>query len=71
MFFYIFCIASVVKAVNKYGMKNVDENRRDSYFLDISPCSQEASVCTTLEDGLKQLTPVRVTNSYNNIFFLF
>ncbi|WZZ69238.1 bromodomain-containing protein 9 [Brassica napus] len=55
---------SVVKAVNKYGMKNVDENRRDSYFLDISPCSQEASVCTTLEDGLKQLTPVGLNTEY-------
>lgn len=57
-----------MKAVNKYGMKNVDENRRDSYFLDISPCSQEASVCTSLEDGLKQLTPVRVSNLYNISF---
>ncbi|KAG5381100.1 hypothetical protein IGI04_028942 [Brassica rapa subsp. trilocularis] len=55
---------SVVKAVNKYGMKNVDENRRDSYFLDISPCSQEASVCTSLEDGLKQLTPVGLNTEY-------
>ncbi|KAH0920252.1 hypothetical protein HID58_027912 [Brassica napus] len=55
---------SVVKAVNKYGMKNVDENRRDSYFLDISPSSQEASVCTSLEDGLKQLTPVGLNTEY-------
>ncbi|KAL0807941.1 hypothetical protein Bca101_100433 [Brassica carinata] len=55
---------SVVKAVNKYGMKNVDENRRDSYFLDISPCSREALVCTTLEDGLKQLTPVGLNTEY-------
>ncbi|KAL0701935.1 hypothetical protein Bca4012_058057 [Brassica carinata] len=55
---------SVVKAVNKYGMKNVDENRRDSYFLDTSTCLQEASVCTTLEDGLKQLTPVGLNTEY-------
>ncbi|KAJ0255939.1 hypothetical protein HA466_0089760 [Hirschfeldia incana] len=55
---------SVIKAVNKYGMKNVDENRRDSYFLNIPTCLQEASVCTTLEDGLKQLTPVGLNTEY-------
>lgn len=55
---------SVVKAVNKYGMKNVDENRRDSYFLNVPTCLQEASVCTTLEDGLKQLTPVGLNTEY-------
>ncbi|CAH8370907.1 unnamed protein product [Eruca vesicaria subsp. sativa] len=54
---------SVVKAVNKYGMKNVDENRRDTYFLN-STCLQEASVCTTLDDGVKQLTPVGLNTEH-------
>ncbi|ESQ27490.1 hypothetical protein EUTSA_v10018318mg [Eutrema salsugineum] len=52
---------SVVKAVNKYGMKNVDENRRDSYNQ-ISASLQEASIFT--EDDLKQLTPVGLKTEY-------
>ncbi|KAL1190037.1 Histone acetyltransferase GCN5 [Cardamine amara subsp. amara] len=54
---------SVVKAVNKYGMKNVDENKRDTYNQ-ISSSLQEASVFTMLEDDLKQLTPVGLKAEY-------
>ncbi|XP_010428696.1 PREDICTED: uncharacterized protein LOC104713302 isoform X2 [Camelina sativa] len=54
---------SVVKAVNKYGMKNVDENRRDTYNQ-ISTSLQEASLFTMLEDDLKQLTPVGLRTEY-------
>ncbi|XP_010471788.1 PREDICTED: ankyrin repeat, bromo and BTB domain-containing protein DDB_G0293800-like [Camelina sativa] len=54
---------SVVKAVNKYGMKNVDENRRDTYNQ-ISASLQEDAVFTMLEDDLKQLTPVGLRTEY-------
>ncbi|CAN7042346.1 unnamed protein product [Brassica oleracea var. botrytis] len=56
---------SVVKAVNKYGMKhfNVDDNRRDTYNH-LSTCTQEPSVLTTLEDELKQLIPVGLNTEY-------
>ncbi|KAJ4879567.1 DNA-binding bromodomain-containing protein [Raphanus sativus] len=56
---------SVVKAVNKYGMKhfNVDENRRDTYNH-LPTSTQEPSVLTTLEDELKQLIPVGLTTEY-------
>ncbi|KFK44178.1 hypothetical protein AALP_AA1G224800 [Arabis alpina] len=56
---------SVVKAVNKYGMKhfNVDDNRRDTYNH-LSTSSQEPSVLTTLEDELKQLIPVGLNTEY-------
>ncbi|XP_010416554.1 PREDICTED: ankyrin repeat, bromo and BTB domain-containing protein DDB_G0293800-like [Camelina sativa] len=54
---------SVVKAVNKYGMKNVDENRRDTYNQ-ISTSLQDASIFTMLEDDLKQLTPVGLRTEY-------
>ncbi|CAN8292211.1 unnamed protein product [Cochlearia groenlandica] len=56
---------SVVKAVNKYGMKhfNVDENRRDTYNYP-STSIQEPSVLTTLEDELKQLIPVGLNTEY-------
>ncbi|VVA95486.1 unnamed protein product [Arabis nemorensis] len=54
---------SVVKAVNKYGMKNVDENKRDTYN-EISTSLREASVFTTLDDDLKQLTPVGLKTEY-------
>lgn len=55
-----FSVASVVKAVNKYGMKhfNVDDNRRDTYNH-LSASTQEPSVLTTLEEESKQLIPVR------------
>ncbi|XP_006302024.2 bromodomain-containing protein 9 [Capsella rubella] len=53
---------SVVKAVNKYGMKNVDENRRDTY--NHSTSLQDASIFTMLEDDLKQLTPVGLRTEY-------
>ncbi|XP_010477316.1 PREDICTED: bromodomain-containing protein 9-like [Camelina sativa] len=57
--------SSVVKAVNKYGMKhfNVDDNRRDTYNH-LSTSSQEPSVLTTLEDELKQLIPVGLNTEY-------
>ncbi|EOA39821.1 hypothetical protein CARUB_v10008487mg, partial [Capsella rubella] len=57
--------SSVVKAVNKYGMKhfNVDENRRDTYN-NLSTSTQEPSVLTTLEDELKQLIPVGLNTEY-------
>ncbi|CAN7059113.1 unnamed protein product [Brassica oleracea var. botrytis] len=56
---------SVVKAVNKYGMKhfNVDENKRDTYNH-LPASTQEPSVLTTLEDELKQLIPVGLTTEY-------
>ncbi|KAG7590337.1 Bromodomain [Arabidopsis suecica] len=54
---------SVVKAVHKYGMKNVDENRRDTYNQ-ISTSLQESSIFTMLEDDLKQLTPVGLKTEY-------
>ncbi|KAH0922024.1 hypothetical protein HID58_022042 [Brassica napus] len=56
---------SVVKAVNKYGMKhfNVDDNRRDTYNH-LSTSTQEPSVLTTLEDELKQLIPVGLNTEY-------
>ncbi|CAH8357377.1 unnamed protein product [Eruca vesicaria subsp. sativa] len=56
---------SVIKAVNKYGMKhfNVDDNRRDTYNHLPNP-TQEPSVLTTLEDELKQLIPVGLTTEY-------
>ncbi|EFH65338.1 hypothetical protein ARALYDRAFT_476793 [Arabidopsis lyrata subsp. lyrata] len=54
---------SVVKAVHKYGMKNVDENRRDTYDQ-ISTSLQESSIFTMLEDDLKQLTPVGLKTEY-------
>ncbi|KAG2319644.1 hypothetical protein Bca4012_054113 [Brassica carinata] len=56
---------SVVKAVNKYGMKhfNVDDNRRDTYNQ-LPTSTQEPSVLTTLEDELKQLIPVGLTTEY-------
>ncbi|CAH8333031.1 unnamed protein product [Eruca vesicaria subsp. sativa] len=56
---------SVVKAVNKYGMKhfNVDENRRDTYNH-LPASTQEPSVLTTLEDELKQLIPVGLNTEY-------
>ncbi|KAJ0257478.1 Uncharacterized protein HA466_0083330 [Hirschfeldia incana] len=56
---------SVVKAVNKYGMKhfNVDENRRDTYNH-LPTSTQEPSVLTTLEDELKQLIPVGLNTEY-------
>ncbi|KAF8112393.1 hypothetical protein N665_0064s0026 [Sinapis alba] len=56
---------SVVKAVNKYGMKhfNVDDNRRDTYNH-LPTSTQEPSVLTTLEDELKQLIPVGLTTEY-------
>ncbi|XP_010534212.1 PREDICTED: bromodomain-containing protein 9 [Tarenaya hassleriana] len=58
--------ASVVKAVNKYGMKhfNVDENRRDTYNQLLSTSLQESSVLTTLEDEPKQLIPVGLNTEY-------
>ncbi|CAA0225939.1 unnamed protein product [Arabidopsis thaliana] len=57
--------SSVVKAVNKYGMKhfNVDDNRRDTYNH-LSTSTQEPSVLTTLEDELKQLIPVGLNMEY-------
>ncbi|KFK42058.1 hypothetical protein AALP_AA2G205900 [Arabis alpina] len=55
--------ASVVKAVNKYGMKNVDETKRDTYNQ-ISASLQEASIFTTLDDDLKQLIPVGLKTEY-------
>ncbi|KAL1219735.1 Transcription factor GTE11 [Cardamine amara subsp. amara] len=57
--------SSVVKAVNKYGMKhfNVDDNRRDTYNH-LSTSTQEPSVLTTLEDELKQLIPVGLNTEY-------
>ncbi|XP_010536477.1 PREDICTED: uncharacterized protein LOC104811472 [Tarenaya hassleriana] len=56
---------SVVKAVNKYGMKhfNVDVNRRDTYNQ-LSTSMQEPSVLTTLEDELRQLIPVGLNTEY-------
>uniref|UniRef100_A0A1J3H705 Bromodomain and PHD finger-containing protein 3 n=1 Tax=Noccaea caerulescens TaxID=107243 RepID=A0A1J3H705_NOCCA len=55
---------SVVKAVEKIGMKNV-ENRRDTYNHDSDSTSlQEASIFTTFDDDLKQLTPVGLRNEY-------
>ncbi|KAG7587249.1 Bromodomain [Arabidopsis thaliana x Arabidopsis arenosa] len=54
---------SVVKAVHKYGMKNVDENRRDTYNQ-ISTSLQDSSIFTMLEDDLKQLTPVGLKTEY-------
>ncbi|CAH8342254.1 unnamed protein product [Eruca vesicaria subsp. sativa] len=56
---------SVVKAVNKYGLKNfdVDDNRRDTYN-DLSNSTQEPWVLTTLEDELKQLIPVGLNTEY-------
>ncbi|KAL0694993.1 hypothetical protein Bca4012_062173 [Brassica carinata] len=56
---------SVVKAVNKYGMKhfNVDDNRRDTYNH-LPTSTQEPSVLTTLEDELKQLIPVGLNTEY-------
>ncbi|CAH2036705.1 unnamed protein product [Thlaspi arvense] len=56
---------SVVKAVNKYGMKhfNVDDNRRDTYNH-LSTSTQEPSVLMTLEDELKQLIPVGLNTEY-------
>ncbi|CAH2067571.1 unnamed protein product [Thlaspi arvense] len=53
---------SVVKAVDKYGMKNV-ENRRDTYNH-VSTSSQEDSIFATFDDALKQLTPVGLRNEY-------
>ncbi|KAG2303412.1 hypothetical protein Bca52824_032063 [Brassica carinata] len=55
---------SVVKAVNKYGMKhfNVDDNRRDTYNH-LPTSTQEPSVLTTLEDELKQLIQSRYHKS--------
>ncbi|AEE35830.1 DNA-binding bromodomain-containing protein [Arabidopsis thaliana] len=54
---------SVVKAVNKYGMKNVDENRRDTYNQN-SASLQDSSIFTLLDDNLKQLTPVGLKAEY-------
>ncbi|KAJ0237490.1 Bromodomain-containing protein [Hirschfeldia incana] len=56
---------SVVKAVNKCGMKHfdVDENRRDTYNH-LSTSTQEPWVLTTLEDELKQLIPVGLNTEY-------
>ncbi|KAF8090951.1 hypothetical protein N665_0461s0036 [Sinapis alba] len=56
---------SVVKAVNKYGMKhfNVDDNRRDTYNH-LPTSTQEPSVLATLEDELKQLIPVGLNTEY-------
>ncbi|RID53715.1 hypothetical protein BRARA_G01092, partial [Brassica rapa] len=47
---------SVVKAVNKYGLKHfdVDDNRRETYNH-LSTSTQEPWVLTTLEDELKEL----------------
>ena len=67
-----FSTASVVKAVNKYGMKhfNVDENKRDTYNH-LPASTQEPSVLTTLEDELKQLIPVRYfTKFYYIILYI-
>lgn len=66
-----FSVASVVKAVNKYGMKhfNVDDNRRDTYNH-ISTSNQEPSVLTTLEDELKQLIPVRNSQHYFILLYI-
>ncbi|CAN8304620.1 unnamed protein product [Cochlearia groenlandica] len=57
--------SSVVKAVNKYGMKhfNVDDNRRDTYNH-VSTSAQEPTVLSTLEDELKQLIPVGLNTEY-------
>ncbi|XP_010539790.1 PREDICTED: bromodomain-containing protein 9 [Tarenaya hassleriana] len=55
--------SSVVKAVNKYGMKHVDENRRDTYNQ-LSASMQEPSVLTTIEDESKQLIPVGLNTEY-------
>ncbi|KAJ4889563.1 DNA-binding bromodomain-containing protein [Raphanus sativus] len=57
---------SVVKAVNKYGMKHfdVDDNRRDTYNNHLSTSTQEPWVLTTLEDELKQLIPVGLNTEY-------
>ncbi|KAF8113690.1 hypothetical protein N665_0046s0040 [Sinapis alba] len=56
---------SVVKAVNKYGMKHfdVDDNRRDTYNH-LSTSEQEPWVLTTLEEELKQLIPVGLNTEY-------
>ncbi|KAL0799862.1 hypothetical protein Bca101_055037 [Brassica carinata] len=56
---------SVVKAVNKYGMKHfdVDDNRRDTYNH-LSTSEQEPWVLKTLEDELKQLIPVGLNTEY-------
>lgn len=59
-----------MKAVNKYGMKNVDENKRDTYN-EISTSLREASVVTTLDDDLKQLTPVCVSELKTKKISLF
>lgn len=50
-------------------MKNVDENRRDTYDQ-ISTSLQESSIFTMLEDDLKQLTPVRASNLKDFFFVL-
>ncbi|KAL0760375.1 hypothetical protein Bca101_076525 [Brassica carinata] len=56
---------SVVKAVNKYGLKHfdVDDNRRETYNH-LSTSTQEPWVLTTLEDELKQLIPVGLNTEY-------
>lgn len=64
-----FSAASVVKAVNKYGLKHfdVDDNRRETYNH-LSTSTQEPWVLTTLEDELKQLIPVRYYQFHYNVF---
>uniref|UniRef100_M4D6Y3 Bromo domain-containing protein n=1 Tax=Brassica campestris TaxID=3711 RepID=M4D6Y3_BRACM len=56
---------SVVKAVNKYGLKHfdVDDNRRETYNH-LSTSTQEPWVLTTLEDELKELIPVGLNTEY-------
>ena len=65
---YGFSAASVVKAVNKYGLKHfdVDDNRRETYNH-LSTSTQEPWVLTTLEDELKELIPVRYYQFHYNI----
>ncbi|KAH9693886.1 Bromo domain-containing protein [Citrus sinensis] len=63
--FYISTIASVVKAVLKYGKKQftVDVNRRDTYH-DSMASRHEPSVLTTFEGELKQLTVVGLNTEH-------
>ncbi|GAV88136.1 Bromodomain domain-containing protein [Cephalotus follicularis] len=57
--------ASVVKAVSKYGKKQiaVDENRRDTYRLSLAS-GQESSVLTTREGEVKQLIEVGLNSDH-------
>jgi hypothetical protein len=69
-FFPLLPAASVLKAVSRYGKKQVmvDETRRDTYRNPVT-VGKETPVLTAFEDNFKQLLAVR--NSVLFFFFLF